>query len=137
MAEVLKFGCMTQPLAIVRREMGKSLTYDIEKMYKGLNDICDKWLPLLNAEETECFHKFVEKHRKGIEQKRLILLKATGDNVQYRKAYKNFISVYGLSVKDKVKLRMQLYEDKRGNLLQRLKVSLFRHKYYILKMDAK
>lgn len=69
----LKFGCVTMPLAVVRRERGKSLTFDIDKMERGLKYIEEKWTKKLNLEEQRIFQRFFEKHFIKLEEKQLFI----------------------------------------------------------------
>lgn len=130
----LNFGCMNIPLTIVRREFGKSLTCNVEKMRAGLNMISCKWSPLLTEEERTLFADFIYKHERGIAKNELYILKIN-DEVAFRIKYKEYIKKYNLSYMDRIKLWAQLQPRSEGDLLRQFKRSIFRFRYNILKIN--
>lgn len=130
----LLFGCVNIPLAVVRREVGRSLTFDVNRMREGLDNIKKKWYQQLNEEERQKLYYFDAQHKLKIQEREIYMMrqkKGIIERVEYYKNIKRYIMDERIGIKRKIFLIVELYagkEQRRG--IHFIKAKFYRHKYY-------
>lgn len=125
------FGCVTEPLTVVRRENNGHLSTNVKKVREGLERLSAKWMPLLTAQESDLFEIFLNKHKEKIE--RLQLMESANDSLWKRIKAIHFLSdKYHLSAKEKA---MDYFECFVENGVLKLKLSIFRRNYNIINIS--
>lgn len=122
------FTCMDKPLAIVRRDLDTRTTSDKNKLYKGLQKIQSKWIPLLNEEEKSLFLTFVTSRKRMADWKELMLLNAREPN-RYSVMKREFKSKYNLSYVEKIQLATGRLDLENTFIIRIIKATIFRSKY--------
>lgn len=124
------FGCVTEPLTVVRRENNGHLSTNVKKVREGLERLSTKWMPLLSDEESDLFEKFLNKHKEKIE--RLQLMESANSSLWKRVKMVHYLSKkYRISVKKTILDYFECFV-KEGAL--KLKLSIFRGKYNIIQI---